>query len=59
MLKKLGAAVDPRVSAETNYLVVGLPPAGQNIEDTDAYKTAKDLGIRMLTEDDLASFAKY
>jgi BRCA1 C Terminus (BRCT) domain len=60
VLKKLGAAVDSRVTAETNYLVVGVPAAGQeSLDDTDAVKTAKDLGIRMITEEQLALFTRY
>lgn len=60
VLKKLGAAVDNRVTADTNFLVVGLPAAGQeSLDDTDAVKAAKDLGIRMITEEQLASFCRY
>ena len=60
LLKKLGAAVENKVTANTNYLVVGAPGAGQeSLDDTDAVKTAKDLGIRMITEEQLASFCRY
>jgi uncharacterized protein (UPF0333 family) len=60
VLKKLGAAVDSKVTANTNYLVVGAPGAGQEtLDDTDAVRTAKELGIRMITEEQLASFTRY
>lgn len=60
LLKKLGAAVDSRVTANTNYVVVGGPAAGQeSLDDTDAVKTARELGIRMITEEQLASFCRY
>lgn len=60
VLKKLGAAVDGKVTADTNYLVVGVPGPGQEtLDDTDAVKAAKDLGIRMITEEQLASFTRY
>ena len=60
VLKKLGAAVDARVTATTNYLVVGAPGAGQEtLDDTDAVRTAKELGIRQITEEQLASFCRY
>lgn len=60
VLKKLGAAVDSKVTAMTNYVVVGAPAAGQeSLDDTDAVKTAKDLGIRMITEEQLSSFCRY
>jgi hypothetical protein len=60
VLKKLGAAVDSKVTANTNYVVVGAPGPGQEtLDDTDAVRTAKDLGIRMITEEQLAAFSRY
>jgi hypothetical protein len=60
MLKKLGAVVDTKVTAFTNYVVEGGPAAGQeSLDDTDAVKTAKELGIRRITEEQLASFCRY
>jgi hypothetical protein len=60
LLKKLGAAVDAKVTANTNYVVVGAPGPGQEtLDDTDAVRTAKDLGIRMITEEQLAAFSRY
>jgi NAD-dependent DNA ligase len=60
VLGKLGAKVDAKVSSETNYLVVGAPAAGQeSLDDTEAVKTAKDLGIKMITEEQLSWFCRY
>lgn len=59
LLRKLGAVVDDKVTSETNYLVVGMPASGQNLEETEQYKAAKDLGTRILTEEQLGSFARY
>jgi hypothetical protein len=58
VLKKLGAVVDPTVTAATNYLVVGDFGAA-NMDDNAAVKAAKDLGIRMITEEQLGSFTRY
>ena len=46
------------MTASTNYLVVG-DFAGANLDDNPAVKAAKDLGIRMITEEQLASFTRY
>ena len=60
VLIKLGAKVDAKVTADTNFLVVGVPGTGQeSLDDTDAVKTAKDLGIRMITEEQLSAFTRY
>jgi hypothetical protein len=60
LLKRLGAAVDAKVTAETHYVVVGAAPAGaESMDDNEAVKAAKDLGIKMITEDALASFCRY
>ena len=60
VLTKLGAKVDAQVTADTNYLVIGVPGTGQeSLDDTDAVKAAKDLGIRMITEEQLSSFTSY
>jgi hypothetical protein len=58
VLVKLGAAVDAQVGASTNYLVVGDFGAA-NMDDHPAVKAAKDLGIRMITEEQLASFTRF
>lgn len=60
VLGRLGAVVDSKVTAETNYLVVGAPGAGQeNLDESEPVKAAKDLGIRQITEEQLASFCRY
>lgn len=58
-LKDLGAAIDLAVSSETHYLVVGTPAAGEVLEESDAWKRAKEFGIQMLTEGELASMTMY
>lgn len=58
-LKALGAQVDSQVTSETHYLVVGAPPAGENLEDSDAYKAARQFGVTPITEAQLASFTLY
>ena len=60
VLKRLGAVVDAKVTSETNYVVVGAAPAGtESMDDNEAVKAAKDLNIRMITEDALSSFTRY
>jgi BRCA1-like protein len=54
-LARLGAVVDSKVTAETNYVVLG---TGENLEESEPVKAAKDLGIRTITEEQLASFTK-
>lgn len=58
-LKQLGAGVDTVVTTETHYLVLGTPGAGETLEDSDAYKRAKEYGVQILTEAELASFTMY
>jgi BRCA1-like protein len=58
-LKDLGAAVDASVTAETHYLVVGSPAAGEVLEDSEAWKLAKQFGVQVLTEAELASMTLY
>jgi hypothetical protein len=58
VLKKLGAAVDPTVTAMTNYVVVG-DLGAQSVDDNPTVKAAKDLGIRLITEEQLSSFTRY
>lgn len=55
-LKALGAAVDSQVTSETHYLVVG---AGENLEESDSYRRAKEFGITILTEESLSTFTLY
>jgi len=58
-LKQLGASVDAAVNSATHYLVVGTPGAGENIEESDSWKRAKEFGVTILTEAQLASFTMY
>ena len=58
-LKQLGASVDTTVNSATHYLVVGTPGAGENLEDSDSWKRAKEFGVSILTEAQLASFTMY
>jgi len=60
VLKRLGAVVDAKVTAETNYVVEGAAPAGvASMDDDEAVKAAKELGIKLITEEALASFCRY
>lgn len=59
-LEQLGAKVDDDVTTMTHYLVLGTPgPGGDALEATDAYLKAKAYGIKIITEDQLASFTRY
>lgn len=59
-LKSLGADIHTSVQTNTHYLVVGSPgPGVESIEDTDAYRKAKQYGVKILTEAMLASFTRY
>jgi hypothetical protein len=58
-LKQLGAAVDGDVTPQTHYLVVGNAPAGEAIEDSTAWKRAREFGVTILTEAELDSFTMY
>lgn len=59
-MKALGSAIHEKVLPTTHYLVVGTPSPGvENIEDTEHYRRAKEYGIKIITEDMLASFTRY
>lgn len=58
-LRQLGAQVDANVTTETHYLVLGTAPAGENLEDSEAVKRAREYGVTVLTEAQLASFTLY
>lgn len=58
-LKDLGAVIDASVTPETHYLVVGTPAAGEVLEETEGWKRAKEFGIAILTEAELASMTMY
>lgn len=47
-LKELGAKVSGSVSKKTSYVVVGADPGSK-------YETARELGVRVLSEDELAA----
>lgn len=59
-LEQLGQVVDSKVGVDTNYLVMGTPQnAEDNLRETDAYKTAKELGITIIPESQLSRFLNY
>jgi NAD-dependent DNA ligase len=59
-IQQLGQTVQDMVSIDTHYLVMGAPESeDQNLEDTDAYKKAKELGVKIITERQLSSFLRY
>jgi BRCA1-like protein len=59
-LESLGAKVDSRVGIETHYLVLGEPENEDlNLRDTDAYKQAVELGVKVITEAQLSRFMNY
>ncbi len=59
-LTSLGASIDNDVLTTTHYLVMGTPgPGVDNLEDTDAYRRAKEYGTPIITESQLSSFTRY
>jgi len=63
-LKELGAVVDDKLSTGTDVLVLGNKPAaegeqGPELTDSDDYKLADKLGIRIMRFAELADFLKY
>jgi hypothetical protein len=59
-LKALGANVDEKVNLNTDYLVIGAPESEDApIEETEAYKAAKMLGVTIITERELSRFTRY
>lgn len=59
-LKQLGQAVDDQVGIMTDYLVMGSPEGeDENLRETQAYKRAQELGIKVITEQQLSSFLNY
>jgi hypothetical protein len=63
-LKELGAAVDDKLGTSTDVLVIGSKPAaegesGPELTDSDEYKLADKLGIRIMRFAELADFLKY
>lgn len=58
-LQALGAKIDDSVVPTTHYVVVGNPSEGQVLEDTDAWRRAKEYNIPIITEAQLESFTRY
>jgi type II secretory pathway pseudopilin PulG len=59
-LQQLGQAVDDKVGISTDYLVLGSPEGeDENLRDTEAYKRAQELGIKVITERQLSQFLNY
>jgi NAD-dependent DNA ligase len=59
-LEDLGLGVSENVTIETDYLVLGTPDReDENLRDTDDYKRAQELGIRIITEEQLSTFLRY
>jgi len=59
-LMDLGQAVDDEVGIDTDYLVLGAPESeDENLRDSDAFKRAQELGVRVITEDQLSTFLDY
>lgn len=58
-LKNLGAMIDAQVSATTDYVVVGTAANGENIEDSEAVRRARDYHVTLITEEMLAAMTSY
>jgi hypothetical protein len=59
-LTDLGQVVDSEVGIDTDYLVLGAPEGeDDNLRDTEAFKRAQELGIRVITEAQLSTFLDY
>ena len=59
-LEQLGQGIQSNVGISTDFLVVGAPETeDENLEDTDDYRRAKELGIRVITEKQLSTFLLY
>lgn len=62
-LAELGAAVDTTLGTQTDVLVIGDRPLsegeGKDLTDTDEYKLADKLGMRIVRLADLADFLRY
>ena len=59
-LEQIGQGVQKHVDIYTNYLVLGAPQGeDQSLEDTEDYRRAKELGIRVITEKQLSTFLLY
>ncbi|MEN8148837.1 MAG: hypothetical protein ABFS86_03380 [Planctomycetota bacterium] len=59
-LEQIGQGVQKHVDIYTNYLVLGAPEnEDSSLEDSDDYRRAKELGIRVITEKQLSTFLLY
>lgn len=63
-LKELGAVVDEKLGTGTDVLVLGNKPAAEGedakeLTDSDEYKQADKLGIRIIRFSELVEFLKY
>jgi hypothetical protein len=59
-LRQLGQKVDDKVGIMTDYLVLGSPEGeDDNLRDTEAYKKAQELGVKVITERQLSQFLNY
>lgn len=58
-LRSLGCDVHESVLPTTHYLVVGVPAENETIEETEAFRRAKEFGVTIITEAQLASFTRY
>ena len=59
-LEQIGQGVQKHVDIFTNYLVLGAPNnEDSSLEDSDDYRRAKELGIRIITEKQLSTFLLY
>ncbi len=59
-LTSLGAVVQDKVDLDTDYVVLGAPEdENQPVDEMQAVKDAKMLGITVITERELANFTRY
>jgi hypothetical protein len=59
-LGELGAAVDKAVGIETDFLVIGAPETEEdNLRESDDYRRAVELGVKVITEAQLSQFLNY
>jgi hypothetical protein len=59
-LGELGALVDKSVGVETDFLVIGSPETEEeNLRESDEYRRAVELGVKVITEAQLSQFLNY
>ncbi|MCU0726421.1 MAG: hypothetical protein MUE73_11630 [Planctomycetes bacterium] len=59
-LGELGALVDKTVGVETDFLVIGSPETEEdNLRESDEYRRAVELGVKVITEAQLSQFLNY